>query len=54
MKVKVKLKLMNFNKASKYWFSNSGSLSDTAAKFTENAQKQCSSSVEGFESSIPL
>ena len=40
MKVKLKLKLMNFTKASKSWFSNSGSLSDTASKCTENAQKQ--------------
>ena len=40
MKVKVKLKVTNFNKASKSWFSYSGSLSDTAAKCTENAQKQ--------------
>ena len=30
---------MNFNKASKSWFSNSGSLSDAAGKCTENAQK---------------
>ena len=38
--MKLKLKLMNFNKASKSWFSNCGALSDTAGKCTENVQKQ--------------
>ena len=38
--MKVKLKVMNLNKASKSWFSNCGALSDTADKCTENAQKQ--------------
>ena len=57
VKVKVKLKLLNFNKASKSWFFNSGSLSNTAVKCTENAQKQ-GARLQGewrrFESSIPL
>ena len=38
--MKVKLKLMNVNKASKSWLPNSGSLSDTAGRCKKNAQKQ--------------
>ena len=52
---------MNFNKASKSWFSNCGALSDTAGKCTENAQKQGATKkvlrrgggVAGYISTVP-